>query len=192
MRVKLLLIFLVLSLCSHSQTLIPEAIKVKAAFNKLSADTNSKKLQQLYIAAFPSDTKTFLKIFQTEKFDQLYSDSYKYLDAFEKCATTFPSQVISRCVDIGKNLVWDADAVGQLQQISVRLAIHHLTFFVNKYKTFDSKAQNHLLRFYADVENFKAYPEYQELINKLKNIREADIAKKLESARILRMAEDDH
>jgi hypothetical protein len=192
MRIKLLLIFLLLSLGSHSQILIPDATKVKAAFNKLSADTNSKKLQQLYVAAFPSDTKTFLKIFQTEEFDQLYLDSYKYLDAFEKCAKTFPTQVISKCLNIGKNLDWDADAVGQLQQISVRLAIRHLALFVNKYKTLNSKAQNHLLRFYADVENFKAYPEYQELINKLKNVGEGDIAKKLENERTLRMAKTDH
>jgi hypothetical protein len=191
MRIKLLSIFLLFSLSSHSQTLIPDAKKVKTAFDKLSADTNSKELQQLYVAAFPSDTKTFLKIFQTEKFDQLYSDSYRYIDAFEKCAKNFPIQVISKCVDIGKNLVWDADAVGELQHISVQLSIHHLPSFVKKYKTLDSKAQNHLLRFYADVENFKGYPEYQELINKLKIIGEVDIAKKLENARTIRMAKND-
>lgn len=139
MRIKLLLIFLLLFKYSPSQTLIPEALKVKIAYRNLSSDTNSENLKRFYVSSFPSDTKTFLKVFQSKKFDQLYMDSYKYLEAFKKCATTFPIQVINKCVDIGKNLVWDADAVGQLQQMSVRLAIKHVTIFVNKYKTLDKK-----------------------------------------------------
>ena len=192
MRIKLLLIFILFFECAHSQTLIPDALKVKTAFDDLSADTNSKKLQQIYVAAFPSDTKIFLKVFQTEKFDQLYMHSYKYLEAFEKCATRLPTEVVGKCIDIGKNLVWDADAVGQLQEISVRLALKHLTTFVNKYKTLGSKAQDKLLTFYADVENYNAYPEFQELIDKLKNIGEKDIAKKLGSARTIRKSRQNH
>ena len=192
MRIKFLFIFLLLSIYGYSQALIPDAVKVKTAFNNFSADTNSKKLQQIYVAAFPSDTKTFLKVFQAEKFDQLYMNSYKYLEAFEKCATTFPTQVIGKCVDIGKNLVWDADAVGQLQQISVQLATKYVKIFVKKYKTLDSKAQDKLLTFYADVENYNAYPEFQELILRLKSIGETDIAKKLDRARTLRKAGSNH
>jgi GNAT superfamily N-acetyltransferase len=63
-------------------------------------------------------------------------DSYNYILAFERCAATFPTEVIGKCVDIGKKLVWDADAVGELQHISVNLAIKHINVFVTKYKDF--------------------------------------------------------
>ncbi|HYV91268.1 MAG TPA: hypothetical protein VE978_05775 [Chitinophagales bacterium] len=192
MTVRILIAFLLLFKIGYSQILTADAMKVKTAFDNLSADTNSKKLQEDYIAAFPSDSNSFLKIFGPEKFDQLYSESYKYLEALEKCAATFPIEVINKCIDIGKDLGWDADAVGQLQQMSVDLAIKCTTVFVSKYKTLEGKEQNNLINFYADVENHNAYPEYQELINKLNSIGEKDIAKKLEIARTIRMNRHDH
>ena len=192
MTTRILISFLLFCKVGYSQTLIADAKKVKSAYENLSADTNSKKLQQVYIAAFPPETNSFFAIFQTTKFDQLYMDSYKYIEAFEKCAATFPTEVIGKCVDIGKNLVWDADAVGELQQISVNLAIKHLTVFISKYKTLDKREQDKLINFYADVENHSAYPEYQELIDKLKLVGEIDIAKKFETARTIRMKRQDH
>jgi hypothetical protein len=192
MTTRILITFLLLFKIGYSQTLIADAMKVKTAFDNLSVDTNSKKLQQAYIAAFPSDTNTFLKVFQTEMFDQLYMDSYKYLEAFEKCAIIFPTEVIGKCVDIGKDLVWEEDAVGQLQHMSVKLAIKHVIVFVSKYKTLDGKEQNQLINFYADVENHSAYPEYQELINTLNSIGEKGIAKELETVRAIRKGRHDH
>jgi hypothetical protein len=192
MTARILIGFILLFKVGYSQTLIAEALKVKTAYDNLSADTNSGKLQQVYITSFPSNTNSFLKVFQTEKFDQLYMDSYKYIDVFEKCATNFPAEVIDKCVDIGKNLVWDADAVGQLQHISVNLAVSHTAIYVTKYKTLSSKEQSSLINFYADVENHSAYPEYQELINKLNLIGENNIAKDLETARTIRKRKRDH
>lgn len=173
-------------------SILNDVTKVKSAYENLSADKNSKKLQQDYISAFPSDTKTFLAVFQSDKFDQLYSDSHKYIEALENCATNSPTEVISKCVDIGKNLVWDADAVGLLQHISVDIAIQHPPTFVSKYKTLNDKEQDKLINFYADVENHSAYPEYQDLIDKLNSIGEKDIAKKLETARTFRKAKHGH
>jgi hypothetical protein len=133
---------------TYSQALIPAAAKVKVAYEKLSADINSEKLQQDYIIAFPSDAKTFLSVFfDTVKFEQLYSSSYYYLSEFEKCAAIFPIEAISKCVDIGKNLVWDADAVGDLQYISVYLATAHLQIFISKFKTLNKTEQDSLIAF---------------------------------------------
>lgn len=192
MKTSTTIIFLFFFNQVFSQTLIPDAVKIKTAFDKLSADKNNKKLQANYVFAFPSDTKTFFNVFQTDSFDQLYSDSYKYIDVLEKCATTFPKEVISKCVDIGKNLVGDADAVGQLQNISVELASKHLTIFTDKFKTLDIKSQDSLINFYADVENHNAYKIYQDLIDNLNSVGQTDISKKLETARTIRKKRHDH
>jgi hypothetical protein len=192
MRIKLLITSLLMIGVAQSQTLIPDAQKMKVAFDSLSVNINSKVLQENYIAAFPADTKTFLSVFQTEKFDQLYMESDKYLSAFEMCSKSFPSKVISKCIDIGKNLVWDADAVGQLQHMSVYLANKHLKVFVSKYKTLNGNEQNKLIAFYADVENFSAYQMFQDLIDQLNSIGEKEIAMKLDSARAIRKKNNHH
>ena len=192
MTIRLIIVFFLMFSKAYSQTLIPAATKVRSAFEKLSADINSKKLQRDYITAFPADTKTFLSVFQTENFDQLYKRSDTYIFALEKCAGTFPTEVISKCVDVGRSLVWDADAVGYLQDISINLATRHLRIFIVKFKTLTKTEQDSLIAFYADVENYSAYPEYQELSDRLVGAGEKDIAKRFEVARTKRMKQEDH
>ncbi len=192
MRITLSIICLFYFKSTFSQTLNPAAEKVKFAFDKLMADSSNKKMQANYIQAFPADTKTFLTVFQTTKFDQLYMDSYKYLELFERCGTNSPKEVIDKCIAIGKNLVWDADAVGQLQKLSVLVAVKNTNIFVDEYKMLDGSNQDNLISFYADVENYSAYKIYQDLIVKLKVLGETDISKKMEDAREKREKRNDH
>lgn len=192
MRIITTLIFLLLLKTTFSQTLIPASEKIKTSFEKLAADTSNKKLQADYIKAFPSDTKTFLSVFQTKTFDQLYSDSHKYLNELEKCATNFPKDVIDKCIDISKNLVWDADAVGQLQHLNIKLFSQNVNVFIDKFNTLDNKEQDALINFYADVENHNAYKIYQNLIDKLNTSGQTAISKKLELARTNRQKRRDH
>ena len=166
-----------------SQTLHPDAMKIKTAFEKLSLDTNKKKLQKKFVADFPSDAQTFLDIFLPEKLDQLYSESYRYLEMLKRCAMTLPKTVIGKCMDIGKGLVWDADAVGHMQKIIVELSGDHLKLFLQKFRTLSNEEQNRLINFYADVENHNAYSIYQDLIDKLNAAGKTDISVKLEVAR---------
>jgi hypothetical protein len=192
MKPLLTFLFLLFFQAGFSQSFIPEAIKVKTAFENLSVDPDNKKLQKDYISAFPNDTKTFLKVFQTEGFDQLYSESYKYLNELERCSSSFPNEVINKCINIGKNLVWDADAVGQLQHISVTLNAKYISVFVNCYRKLNTKEQDNLIKFYADVENHNAYKIYQDLIDKLNSVGQRDISEKLETARKNRKQQENH
>jgi hypothetical protein len=192
MKTRIFISLLLFCKAGFTQTLNADAIRVKSAYEIFLTDTSSKKLQQVYIDSFPSNANSFLAIFQSTEFDQLYIDSYKYIEALEKCETTFPKEVISKCVYIGKNLAWDADAIGHLQQISVDLALIHLNVFITKYKTLDKKDQNKLITFFADVENHKAFQQYQKLIDKLESVGEIDIALKLDSARAIRIKSFEH
>ena len=186
------ILFLLFYQSLFSQALIPDAAKVKSAYEKLMVDTSNKTLQKSYVDAFPSNTKTFLNVFQPKNFGQLYEESYKYLQLFEKCATLYPQEVVSKCVNIGKNLVWDADAVGQIQQISIILSVEYPDIFINEYKTLSIEGQNGLVNFYADVENFDASPEFQELIDKLNSMGQSAISRKLEYARAKRKKSNNH
>jgi hypothetical protein len=192
MKSILIILFLLFFKSLLSQALIPDAVKIKSAYELLVADTSNKKLQESFVTAFPSNTKSFLRVFQTKNFDQLYKESYNYLYLFEKCAATYQKMVLSKCVNIGKNLVWDADAVGQLQEISVELSVKYLNIFIEDYNSLKIKEQNSLINFYADIENFDDNSEYQKLIDKLNSVGQVEIVKKLEGAKAKRKKLIDH
>ncbi len=176
----------------QSQTLIPEAKKLRWAFEKLVSDPASEANQADYVAAFPSNTKTFLDVFSPKQFDQLYENSHKYMEALEQCGKLFPEVVVDKCINIGKHLVWDADAVGYLQKLSVRLASNNPRIFADKYKGLKISEQDSLINFYADVENHSAFKTYQELIDVLNSSGQTEISSKLEAARSKRKRGNDH
>jgi|SRR5580704_12868655 hypothetical protein len=192
MKTLLSILFLILSKSLISQDLIPDAVKIKSAYELLLADTSNKKLQESFVAAFPLNTRSFLDVFQAKNFDQLYNVSHKYLELFEKCAAEYPQKVLGKCVNIGRYLIWNGDAVGQLQNICVSLSVEYPRVFLYDYQTLSIKDQNGLISFYADVENFDAYPEFQELIDKLNSIGQSAISRKLENARTKRIKSYDH
>src|ERR1700733_2529558 len=134
MKRLLTFVFLLFFKFLISQALIPEAAKIKAIYVKLAADTGNRVLQESYITAFPSNAKSFLKVFQTKTFDQLYEDYDKYLDLLDYCSLAFPGRVLSKCINVGKDLVWDADAVGQLQHMCVLLSGKYIRIFITDYK----------------------------------------------------------
>ncbi len=183
MKAILIIPFLFFFKSLLSQALIPDAVKIKSAYELLVADTSNKKLQESFVAAFPSNTKSFLRVFQSKHFDQLYNESYNYLYLFEKCAATYPKEVLSKCINISKTLVWDADAVGQLQEITISLSVKYPIIFIIEYRTLSIVGQNGLISFYADIENFNTYPEFQELVDKLKSMGQLKIAQQLENAK---------
>jgi hypothetical protein len=187
MRLLLTCTFSILCSTIFSQKLIPEAQSVKIAFEKLGLNESDKNSKLRYIASFPSNAKTFIRVFNPKNFDQLYSNSYKYIEAFEHCATDFPTEVINKCIDIGKELVWDADAVGDLQQLSVSLAAKYPNVFIKKYNTLSSNEQDKLILFYADVENHDDYKNYQNLIDRMKKNGDYAVSRKLEVARVQRI-----
>lgn len=192
MRLLIILISILTFNFANSQSLLPKAQKLKIAFDKLLTNDKSLEFQKNFLDAFPSDSKSFLSIFQSKNFDQLDSDYEKYLLTFEKCSNNFPNETIDKSVDIGKSLIWDADAVGLIQNISIKLANKYLRIFISKFRLLTDKEQNGLIAFFADVENFDSYPEYQELINNLKMIDEKNMAQKFEKARQMRKLKNDH
>lgn len=192
MKILLTAAILTLFEMSFCQSLLPQAVRVKKAYEMHLQDTAASTGKMGYVTAFPSNSEVFLKVFNPKTFDQLYSVSYNYIDALQQCAASYPKEVISKCVDIGKELTWNADAVGYLQKASVTLAAKYPGLFVDKYKRLHENEKKKLIGFYADVENHSAYPEYQELIDSVKRIGSTAIAKRLETARVEREKVKNH
>lgn len=190
MKKCILFLFLLIAVKALPQQLSVESKKVKNAFTELIRTGYTSASMLNYIECFPSDTQTFLPMFASEKFDQLY-DGHEYIDALEKCGGRYPKEVIRKCINIGKDLAWDADAVAYLQDASVRLAFSNPSIFAQEYHNLSSTGKNGLIAFYADVENHRVYKDYQALIDSMKTL-DHEIAQKLEIARTERIKMDDH
>lgn len=85
-----ILILLVLPLLTHSQSLSPKSKRVKAAWEALNKQPDSKQLQLAYLNAFPVNKRDFIAVFEPDDFKQLYSGSKKYIDSFAALADIIP------------------------------------------------------------------------------------------------------
>ena len=90
--------------------------------------------------------------------------------------------MINKSIDIGKNLRWEADAVGYLQHGIVALGNNYTSLFILKINSLSPEEQSNLISFLADVENHDAYPEYKQLIKSIKVAGRTDLADKFITA----------
>lgn len=167
---KKLFISLVLIVLTHAvfaQQLSSKSKEIIAAYNQLKKHPDSKTYQLDYIKVFPSNSTDFLKTFDPEDFSQLYSNSYQYIDALVKLTKNYPSAIICKSINIGKNLVWEADATGQIQHELVAMGNSFTPIFIKAIKSLTPKEQAGLITFLADVENHQAYPEYKRLFKSI-------------------------
>jgi hypothetical protein len=136
-----------------SQSLSKASLRIKAAWQELNKHPYSKQTQLAYLKVFPQNKQQFVELFDKEDFSQLYSGSYKYITTFIELSKHYPDQVMDKAINIGKELVWDADATGQLQQAIVNLGCENTRIFLNKIKALPTSQTNQLIKFLADVES---------------------------------------
>jgi hypothetical protein len=178
---------------SQNNKLIPEALRLKTAFDQLQNDPKSVELQKNYIDLFPDNSVIFKKVFAAPELDQLYDHYpqciYKLKDVWDNYPELVGSKLIQLSIGLKK---WDADAIGLVQKLTVDYANTHMDVFLNKVKQLDEQGKNTLITFLADVENHNAYKRYQDLIDNLKNKHESDLAISFEKARELRKSLKSH
>jgi hypothetical protein len=178
-----LLLFTALQNTSFCQTLSNDSKKVLAAYEVLEKHPNLKRAQLSYLQAFPGNKSRFLAVFDPENFGQLYSRSDKFIAAFAGLASTFPAEVINKSINIGKDLIWQADATGYLQHAIVQMGNEHTNIFATKLNALPAPQQNNLVKLLADVENHRAYHEYQALIDALNKTHQPKLATLFVNAR---------
>ena len=165
-----------------------ESKAVQKAFIALKAGPTLPQLQLAYVKTFPKSRAAFLRVFVDEQNSrQLYSESHEYIAALHQAGKVFPKNVLRICFSIGKNLVWEADAIGDLQHTTVKLGVEFPRVFAEETRRLLATEQLHLFRFLADVENHRAYTEYEMLRQKLAATGATDLAAKLGLARERRM-----
>jgi len=160
---------------AFAQQLSTKSKQVKSAYSQLKERPDSKTYQLNYISIFPSDTAQFLRVFAPPDFSQL-NDGFDYIEGFFSLAKNHPVAVISKAVDIGKDLKWNADAVNYLQHGIVELGNKYTRLFIQKINSLNPKEQTNLITFLADVENHHAYPEYKQLIRAINDAGEKGLA----------------
>ena len=160
-------LFLISALNGTCQSLSPTSEKIKKAYDQLKINGSSETLQLNYINAFPNSKEEFIAIFSPEDGKQLSTVSDQYLRLLLVLGDRYPTKVLRKSMNIGKRLKWDADAVGYLQHLIVDVANKHPGVFIEEIGKLNEDEKASLIRFLADVENHRAYPEYQALIDKL-------------------------
>lgn len=192
MKAFIFCLFILISNFVFSQSLSPLSRKIKSAYEELKQHPASVQRQLTYLKVFPQNKERFTTIFDSDNFGELYSDYSEYIDAFISLAKNYPEEVIDKSITIGKNLKWRADATGQMQNSIVDLGNQYTPLFSKKLKALSPVEASNLITFLADVENHKAYPEYQKLIESLQKIGENKLAAKFIHARALRERSNNH
>jgi hypothetical protein len=170
----------------------PEAMKVRSAYAQMKIYPGEKAKQLAFLNAFPSAKQQFMEMFQAANNGQLTSNSHEFIESFIDLAKTYPTQVVDKAINIGKDLTWEADATGYMQHGIVQLGNQYTKIFATKVKSLTEADQDKLIKFLADVENHKAYPEYQQLIDALAKTGEVKLSNKMIEAKDLREKTPNH
>jgi len=146
--------------------------------------------QEHYLDTFPHDYKEFLRLFNDVD-HELY-DGHEYIDALFLAGTKHETELGKLLVGLAKDAHYEADAPSYLQHLTSVYAGRHATTFVGLFGQLPPQRQTQLITFLADVENHGSYPEYQAIIDALKQIGEDNLAIRFEKARTKREKQRDH
>jgi hypothetical protein len=177
----------------HSNEWLPETQKIKATFEQLHEEPDSKQIQKKYVEIFPDDAVIFKKVFDSPKFDQLYTVSHTFIYKLAELSESYPDEVgrklVTLCVGLKE---WDADAIGYIQHVTIGYANSHYDRFMEIIKGLKPQDLDILATFLADVENHSAYQEYSDFQKKLQANGEQTVYDVFKKAKEDRINRNDH
>lgn len=185
---KALTIFglLLCSLASQAQVhsimpdpLLPDAERIKYAYEQLVKAPLSPVVQTQYITSYPATKKSFMDVFNSAQMDQLYNVRHIYLDTLKSLGKIYPKELLSKLIVLGKDLKADGDISSELQKALMILANAEPAHFAAQAKQLKKKELDSFIRFLADNNNYSTYPEYELLIGKLQPEGNNDLVDKL-------------
>lgn len=149
----------------------------------------SSEIEQRYLDAFPATFVKFRSMFDS---DELYRTHIDHLELLEKLFEKYPEKVIAIWLGVATNGVWDADAIGILQDQLAKYGAKDTNGFAKALLGRSSQQRSSIIRFLADVENHHAYPEYQTIMVNLKALGYGGLYDLFASAKTERMKRRDH
>jgi predicted glycoside hydrolase/deacetylase ChbG (UPF0249 family) len=166
----------------HAQgnTLSPEGRNLTDALAKLHEKPQNPEVQEEYLKLFPHQYKDFLGLFDFRK--ELY-DGHDFIIVLPALAGNHEAEVGSLLVHLSKDAHKEADALSYLQDATAVYASQHTKTFAELVSRLSPGEHTNLITFLADVENYRSYKEYQDVINQLKALGQDGLAKEFEVAR---------
>jgi len=160
----------------HAQS--PE--RLKAAFTSLKATPNSRTAQHHYLKAFPRTYKKFQAYFGT---GGALADGYEcdYIFALSTLQSQHVTEVGSLLVQLSKDAEYQPSAPSCLQNVMVKYGTSYTKRFAGFLHKLSAQERAQLIAFLADADTGNG-PEYQGIIQNLKDLNEPELAKEFQQA----------
>jgi hypothetical protein len=154
-----------------------------------SPGTESEKA---YLAAFPSSYSAFRATFYGKNLDELYPTHAEHLQLLQKLQKKHPNEVLAIWLGVATGGKWDADALGYLQHQLAGWGAANTKAFAGVLNARAPGERRSIVRFVADVENHRAYSDYDLILKNLKALGFDELYKEFLAARTSRMKNRDH
>ena len=160
----------------HAQT--PE--RLKAAFTSLKATPNNRVAQHRYLKAFPRTYKQFQAYFGT---GGALADGYEcdYIFALSTLQSHHVAEVGSLLVQLSKGAEYHPNAPSCLQNVMAKYGNRHTKQFAAFLHQLLPQERGQLVAFLAAA-GLANGPEYQGIVQNLRDLQEADLAKEFQQA----------
>lgn len=154
--------------------------KLKAAFASLKATPNSRTAQHHYLKAFPRTYTRFQAYFGT---GGALADGYEcdYIFALSTLQSHHVAEVGTLLVQLSKNARYQANAPSCLQNVMAKYGNRYTKRFAGLLHQLSPQERAQLVAFLAD-DGLANGPEYQGILQNLKDLQETDLAKEFQQA----------
>jgi hypothetical protein len=160
------------------------AEELKSAFTHLKANPSDPAAQIRYLKAFPQDYRGFMAMFGA---GGSLADGYQcdYIFALSALQAHHSSQVGRLLVQLSKDAEYQADAPSCLQHVLANYGSRYTKAFAGFLHELAPKDRDQLITFLADIDTkVTSNLEYRRIIRNLKQLNEAELAKKFQQAQI--------
>jgi hypothetical protein len=160
----------------HAQT--PE--RLKAAFASLKETPGSRTAQHRYLKAFPRTYKKFQAYFGT---GGALADGYEcdYIFALSTLQSHHVAEVGTLLVRLSKNAEYQANAPSCLQNVMAKYGNRYTKRFAGLLHQLSPLERGQLVAFLAEA-GLANGPEYQGILQNLKDLEETELAKEFQQA----------
>ena len=148
-----------------SLTLSYDAKKIKEMYDIMQKVPDAAEVHQRYIKAFPANRDVFMEVFNSPQKDQLYDQSHSYILGMKQAATSYPDQVLYKCLLISADLkAWSKGPAEDLQNVIYDVALNNIDTFIVIIGNFKKSTTFNVAKFLAAHTNDTINPKFHELI----------------------------
>lgn len=146
-------------------TLPYDAKKIKEMYDIMQKVPDAPEVHQRYVKAFPANRDVFMEVFNSPQRDQLYTQSHSYVMGMKQAATSYPDQVLYKCILISADMkAWSKGPVEDLQNVIYDVAFNNIDTFIVIVGNLKKSTIFNTANFLAAHTNDTINPKFQELI----------------------------